>query len=74
VLARGPSAEAQFNLGLMYLAQGNIVGAKQAYSKGVAEFGIDTARRVGAIADVEDLIRRDGSVAAEEILRMIGAE
>ena len=74
VLARGPSAEAQFNLGLMYLAQGNIVGAKQAYSKGVAEFGIDTARRVGAIADVEDLIRRDGSVAAEEILRMIGSE
>jgi tetratricopeptide (TPR) repeat protein len=69
-LALGPSAHAQFNLGLAYLAKGDEGAARAAYAQGVARFGAEEGERIGAMADLESLAAVGPAAAvAGQILR-----
>ena len=60
---------AQFNLGLSYLAKGDIERARSTYAEGISEFGAEEGERIGAKADLEKLIRR--GVYAEAARRIL---
>lgn len=69
VLAAGPHDVALFNLALASLAAGAVDTAEACYARGVAAFGADGARRIGADADLRELARRGVQVeVAERIL------
>jgi len=72
-LEREPCSHAQFNLGLTYLAMGDIASARAAYALGLRQFGREEARKMGAIDDLEDLIEKGIQVeAASQILQSMG--
>ena len=69
-LAQQPSGVAQFNLGLALLARGDDQAARDAYGRGVHQFGADEAVRSGAVDDLQSLIDRGlASGVGEEILK-----
>ena len=71
VLAQEPNPQAQFNLGLVYLASGDVDRARVAYAQGVKEYGAEMAVQIGAVGDLRDFIA--GGIQVEEaaaILRM----
>jgi len=69
VLQQQRSSVAQFNLGLAYLAQGDMVKARKAYARGIAEFGAEEGRKIGAVEDLRDLTAQGVRVKeAREIL------
>jgi len=55
-LSLQPSSQAQFNLALAYLRQGYFEQAKQSYTEGIAKYGADEARKIGAVDDLRQLI------------------
>lgn len=67
VLATGPSIHAQFNLGLAYLAKGEVEAARSAYVQAITRFGAAAGERIGAARDLQALIAegRGGAVAGE---------
>jgi len=69
VLTQQTSSVALFNLGLAYLAKGDIEKARETYARSVAEFGTAEAEKIGAVDDLKDLIARGIRAAeAQEIL------
>jgi len=70
-LGQGKNNSAQFNLGLAYLARGDVGKARAAYAQGISEFGVEEAERIGVFDDLADLIERGVQrEAAREVLRM----
>lgn len=70
VTERQNNAPAQFNLGLVYLAQGDLVAARRAYARGVDEFGREEAVRIGSVDDLQALAERGvQSAVARQLLR-----
>ena len=70
ILSRRSNSFAQFNLGLIYLAKGDINAAKATYAQGVKEFGAGEAERIGAVDYLRELIRLNTQAAsAREILQ-----
>ena len=64
------NAPAQFNLGLTYLARGDLDSARHIYARSIAEFGADEAVRIGAAADLVDLADQGIQAgAARQLLR-----
>ena len=63
VLENQPDFAAHFNLGLAYLARGNVKRAKVVYEQGIALFGSETGERLEAPEDLAELIGRGVQVA-----------
>ncbi len=62
---------ALFNLGLAYLAQGDIPASKQVYARAVAEYGPEYGEAIGAVADLRALAAHGTFVdAADAMLAM----
>ena len=71
VLKNQPDFAAHFNLGLAYLAGGNVERAKVMYEQGIARFGTEGGERLEAPGDLAELIGRGVQVAgAREILEV----
>ena len=70
ILAAASSSQARFNLGLAYLARGDVEEAEKTYAQAIEEFGAAEGRAIGAVSDLRALIesgvRED---AGERILR-----
>ena len=64
VLKRHADPVAQFNLGLAYLACGDLERARAAYARGVERFGAAAAVRIGAVEDLRQLVERGVEPAA----------
>ena len=62
-LEHGPNATAQFNLGLAYMAIGDVSAARQVYAQGVERFGAAEAQRIGAVGDLRALLAKGSSAA-----------
>ena len=70
-LAHGPNPQAQFNLGLVYLASGQVERARAAYAQGVEAYGAETAVQIGAVDDLRKFMGGGSSATeAAAILRM----
>ncbi len=68
-LVSQPSAAALYNLGLAYLAQGNIAAARSTYVRAVGQFGAPRGVQIGAAADLRALAARSAyGREAREIL------
>ncbi len=69
-LARAPNIQAHFNMGLAYLAKGDLSQARAIYAEGIAQYGVEPALAIGAADDLRALVGRGVQTAtAEEILR-----
>ena len=73
VLGRQKHVIAQFNLGLAYLAMGDLAAANATYAAAIAEFGAEEAERIGADSDLRELARnsktrRERTRAAAQVL------
>lgn len=69
-LAHGGNIQAQFNMGLSYLAKGDLSSAHAAYAEGIAQYGAERATAIGAADDLRNLVRRNiQAAAANDILR-----
>jgi len=72
-LERESSSHALFNLGLAYLAQGDIDRAGAVYAQGLRQFGPEGARESGGIKDLENLVEKGiQTEAARRILESMG--
>ena len=70
VLGRQKHVIAQFNLGLAYLAMGDVAAANATYAAAIAEFGAEEAERIGADSDLRELARNSKHAEnAHELLR-----
>ena len=69
VLGRQKHIIAQFNLGLAYLAQGELAAADATYGAAIAEFGTEEAERIGADNDLRELARN--SKHAENVRELL---
>ena len=58
LLAHETSSYALYNLGLIYLAQGEISAAEAMYSRAVEEFGASEGNAIGAVEDLLELGER----------------
>jgi len=69
-LATAPSSHAQFNLGLAYLAKGELAAAQAVYAQAVEQFGAEEGGQIGAVGDLEALIAQGRATqTARDILR-----
>ncbi len=59
---------ALFNLGLAYLAQGDIGASKQTYARAVAEHGSEYGEAIGAVADLRALAAQGAYVDAAGVM------
>lgn len=69
VLAVGPSAVAQYNLGLVKIASGQEKEAEQTYAAAVAQYGAVEGERIGAVDDLRALLSTEHEAAAQRILQ-----
>jgi len=68
-LALQPSSQAQFNLALAYLRLGRFEQARASYAEGIARYGPDEARKVGAVEDLKQLLQQ--GVHAEQARQLL---
>ncbi|MBT5326091.1 MAG: tetratricopeptide repeat protein [Gemmatimonadetes bacterium] len=59
---------ALFNLGLAYLAQGDIGASQQTYARAVAEYGSEYGEAIGAVADLRALAAQGAYVDAAGVM------
>ena len=71
VLEHQHDIDAQFGLGLAYLAHGDTSEAREIYAQGIRQFGSEAALKNGAVRDLEELIENN---AESEFARRIRAE
>jgi tetratricopeptide (TPR) repeat protein len=64
VLERQRNSIAHFNLGLAYLTMGDLAAADSTYAAAVSAFGAAEARKIGAVADLNDLVTSDVQATA----------
>jgi tetratricopeptide (TPR) repeat protein len=57
-LSVGDNKHAQFNIGLVNLAMGNVEEAEIAYALAIGKYGSMEGRKIGALHDLEELIDR----------------
>ena len=67
VLAREANIHARFNLGLAFLAKGDVAQAEATYAAAVAEFGAAEAQAIGAVEELYRLMDTDIRTAAHRI-------
>ena len=68
VLREAPNSVAMFNLGLVYIASGEMRKARQTYAQAIAQFGAEEGERIGAVRDLEKL-EKNGEHA--DLARMV---
>ena len=67
VLEREANSHARFNLGLAFLAKGDVPRATAAYAAAVEEFGAAEGQAIGAVEDLYSLMDTDLRTAAHRI-------
>ena len=68
ILKRRSNSQAQFNLGLAYLAKGEIDAARATYARGVEEFGAEEAEKIGAVDDLQEFVGRGAHASAAQAI------
>ncbi len=69
VLGRQKHSIVQFNLGLAYLAMGDLAAADVTYAAAIAEYGTEEAERIGADNDLQELA--SSSKHAEQVRQLL---
>ena len=69
VLGRQKHSIVQFNLGLAYLAMGDLAAADVTYAAAIAEYGTEEAERIGADNDLRELA--SSSKHAEQVRQLL---